>query len=148
MHFKMPQGYVVYSHTQNILKLSFGAIRGGKGKYFCDLCLSVFLWCGQIEKVSLATKLFYACVVNIGIFGPIEDSVNLTAIIGTLLQLFRSYVESSLEAKKSTYFHFCQNGSIHWNVSQDKLFNGEGRQCLILCHFDRYVTCVIQLLLF
>lgn len=56
MHFKMPQGYVVYPHTQNILKLSFGAIRGGKGKYFCDLCLSIFLCCVYTKKVSLATK--------------------------------------------------------------------------------------------
>lgn len=37
--------YVMYSHIQSVLKLSFGVIRGGKrhSKYFYDLCLSIFL---------------------------------------------------------------------------------------------------------
>lgn len=44
--------------------------------------------------------------MNIGIFGPIEDSVNLIAIIETLLQLGRGYAESSLEEKSPPIFIF------------------------------------------
>lgn len=49
---------------QNVLKLSFGMITGGKGhsKYFYDLCLSIFDSVGRLKKIKyLATKLFHAC---------------------------------------------------------------------------------------
>lgn len=33
-------------------------------------------------------KLFHACDVNTGIFGPVEDSVHLTVVIETMERLF------------------------------------------------------------
>lgn len=149
MHLRMPQGhmlcipiYKVYWSCHLVLLEEEKDIQS----IFMTSVSVYFYSVGRVKKNKIFGNEVISCMwcehkdyrTHRGL-SPSYCSCRDFAAIGSYLKL--SFEEESpMNRSNRQYYHFvqcCQNGSIHCNISRDKLFSAEEWHCLFVFHSGR-----------